>query len=530
MQTIATRREDGPRTLAELVRSFATQAPERTALHFRDRAFSWGALDRESNRVAHALAAAGVRRGDRVALLDKDSDRTFAALFGIAKLGAVVLGVNWRLTAAEVHFLLEDSRAPVLLIGQEFLQRMAPALETLTTLRRVILLTGTQDGCEDWDSWLAPQPITDPGLEIDAESTAVQMYTSGTTGRPKGVMLAHRSFFAVVRSLRAHGDPWIGWSSSDVALHNIPAFHIGGLWWAVTAFSAGARLIVMDAFVAWHALELIARHRVTKMCAVPAMLQMMLSEPSFARADLRSLDHVVYGGSPIPTPLLQAAMQGFRCNFAQIYGLTETGNTAVCLRADDHRSARQELLKAAGRPYPGVQIQITDPSGRALGPRQVGEIRVHSPANMQGYWNRPEATAQTLADGWVLTGDAGYLDEEGYLYVSDRVKDMICYAGENVYPAEIESVLCEHPAIQEAAVIGVPDDRWGELVKGILVLRPGASAPVKELWAFLRPRLAEFKIPKTFDFVDALPRTPSGKIKKAELREPYWRGRERRVN
>jgi len=213
----------------------------------------------------------------------------------------------------------------------------------------------------------------------------------------------------------------------------------------------------------------------------------------------------------------------------QIYGLTETGNTAVCLRGADHLDPQSERLKAAGRPYPGVALRVIDAQGRELPPREVGEICIRSPANMVGYWNQPAATAKTLIDGWVHTGDAGFLDEAGYVYVHDRIKDMVLYAGENVYPAEIESVLCAHPAVREAAVIGVPDERWGELVKAVVVLHEGANLRARELIAFARTSLADFKVPKSVDFVDALPRTPSGKIKKAVLREPYWAGRERQV-
>jgi acyl-CoA synthetase (AMP-forming)/AMP-acid ligase II len=223
-------------------------------------------------------------------------------------------------------------------------------------------------------------------------------------------------------------------------------------------------------------------------------------------------------------------MATFGCAFAQIYGLTETGNTAVCLRPADHASARSELVKAAGRAYPQVRVEIVDREGRTLPARAIGEIRIHSPANMLGYWNQPGATAATLRDGWVYTGDAGFLDEEGYVYVCDRVKDMIISAGENIYPAEIESVLAAHPALLEVAVIGVPHERWGEEVKAIAVLREGAAASARELLAFARGKLADFKLPRSVEFVERLPRTPSGKLKKAELRAPYWSGRERQVN
>jgi len=381
-----------------------------------------------------------------------------------------------------------------------------------------------------FDVWCEAAEAADPALPTDADEVVVQMYTSGTTGFPKGVMLAHRSFFAVVRSMRSQGDPWIGFSPDDVSLMPLPAFHIGGLWWAMTGLIAGAKNVVMDAFSGTGMLRLIEEHGVTKVCMVPAMMQVALSEPEAASTDFSSLDHVVYGGSPIPRALMERALSTFACAFAQIYGLTETGNTAVCLRPDDHVDLDSERMGAAGRAYPGVRLKCIDQAGRELPPRQIGEICIDSPANMVGYWNREAATAETLIDGWIHTGDAGFLDEDGYLFVQDRVKDMIIAAGENIYPAEIESVLCGHPEVVEAAVIGIPDERWGESVKALVVRRDGSGLTARALLAHVRGDLAAFKLPRTVDFVGALPRTVSGKIKKAELRAPFWEGRERQVN
>jgi acyl-CoA synthetase (AMP-forming)/AMP-acid ligase II len=307
-------------------------------------------------------------------------------------------------------------------------------------------------------------------------------------------------------------------------------FHIGGIWFDMTALAAGAPLVVTDTFTAWSAIALMQRHRVSKVCLVPAMIQMVLAEPECADADWSALDCIVYGGSPIPVPVLKRALEVFGCRFAQIYGLTETGNTAVCLRPEDHADPEHERLAAAGRPYPGVQCKIIDESGEALGPREVGEICLRSPANMVGYWKNRSATAATLVDGWVHTGDAGFLDQDGYVFVNDRIKDMIIYAGENIYPAEVESALCGHPDVAEAAVIGVPDERWGERVLAVVVRRPGSTATARQILRHAATQIAAFKVPKSVDFIDALPRTPSGKIQKHVLRKPYWEGRDRQVN
>jgi acyl-CoA synthetase (AMP-forming)/AMP-acid ligase II len=486
---------------------------------------SYGELDRIASRVAAALVHAGAADGQRVALLSKDRLETFDLLFGCAKAGAVWLGLNWRLTADELAFILEDAEAKLLFVSADYrelgaeLSRRVPAIEAVVCLDDPGL-----------DAWCGDGADANTGHRASRDDCIVQMYTSGTTGNPKGVRLAHRSFFAVVRGMQAANDPWIGFGPRDVSLLAIPAFHIGGMWWAMTTLVYGARCEILPQFAGRDVLAAVQREGVTKTCLVPAMIQVCLGEPTLPQTDLGSLDCIVYGGSPIPRTLLSAGRAAFGCRFAQIYGLTETGNTAVCLRPEDHEDETSERLAAAGRAYPTVELAIVDEQGRELPPRAAGQILIRSPANMLGYWNRPEATAETLRDGWIWTGDGGFLDEQGYVYVQDRLKDMILYAGENVYPAEIESVLCAHPAVLEAAVIGVPDERWGELVKAICVLREGHAATPAQLLAHCRGKLADFKLPRSIDFSGGLPRTPSGKIKKAELRAPYWEGRERQVN
>lgn len=502
--------------------------PEATALIDGDERTTYGELDALAERTAQGLLRAGVKKGSRIAILDHDSARLFAVVFGIVRLGAVVVGLNWRLTEGELAFQVDDAGVEVLFVGPEFTAKATALQAACKALHTVVALRGGDGPFVPFAELVAKAPARPLVADVAPEDVAVQMYTSGTTGKPKGVMLPHRSFVAVVASLRAAGDRWIGWSSADVSLLGIPSFHIGGMWWAMTGFSFGAANVVLPTFVGWRALELLQRHRVTKACMVPAMLQLCMAEPDCRQADFSSLQTIVYGGSPIPRPNLEAAMRTFGCGFAQIYGLTETGNTAVCLRPEDH--LRPELLEAAGRPYPGVRVKIVGPDGNSLPAREVGEICLRSPANMLGYWKRPDATAATLRDGFVHTGDAGFLDEEGYLHVCDRLKDMVCTAGENVYPAEVESVLCAHPAVAEAAVIGVPDDRWGEVLKAIVVLRKGSAVTPAELLAATRRRIAEFKVPRSVEFVESLPRTPSGKIQKHVLREPYWAGRTRGVN
>jgi len=509
--------------LADIARWHGARRPDAPAVVFGSRTVSFSELDRRSNQVAHGLLAAGITPGARVGVLGKDSDLGVEVLFGCAKANGVLLGVNWRLAAPEVRFILEHARAEILFVDPDQHGRISEVLPALPDLRHVVLLDDAS-----FSKWRDGHPTTDPDLAHDPDAVAAQMYTSGTTGNPKGVMLANRSFFAIVRGMKDIGDPWIGWTGDDVSLLSFPLFHIGGLWWAMTSLCAGARLIVVPAFVACESLRLIDRHRVTKACMVPAMIQMMLAEPDCETTDAGSLTHIIYGGSPITRTCLESAIATFGCAFGQIYGLTETGNTAVFLWPDDHR--REHLLRAAGRPYPNVRAKVIDEAGLEVPAGTVGEICLHSPANMVGYFENDEATATTFIDGWVHTGDAGFIDDEGYVFVNDRLKDMIISAGENIYPAEIESVVASHPALLECAVIGIPDDRWGELVKAVVVLRVGHTVKTKALIAHCRAQLADFKVPRSVDVIDALPRTPSGKVQKHILRGPYWEGHDRQVN
>jgi long-chain acyl-CoA synthetase len=513
--------------VGDLAAAWAAVRPEAPALIFEGRVTTWAQLDLASRKVAAALVAAGLEPGSRVALLGPDDDQVWQLVLGCALAGCVVLGVNPRLAPPEIAFILEDGEAAALFVHPSEL----PGLdEVLPGLGLVLAMAPGDHGLPLFADWRDAAPEHTPLPDVDPEDVFAQMYTSGTTGLPKGVMLAHRSFFAVLRSLREAGDDWIGWSPDDVSLDVIPSFHIGGLWWALTGMGAGACNVVSAGWRPDEALRLLAEQRVTKVCMVPAMIAMLLDEPACLTADTSALEHVVYGGSPIPRPLLERAMAVLGCRFAQIYGLTETGNTAVCLRHEDHVDPDGTRLAAAGRPYPGVRLRIVGAEGQDLPAGEVGEVWIHSPANMLGYWKRAEATQQTLVDGWVVSGDLGWLDDTDCLTICDRKKDMIISAGENVFPAEIESVLAGHPDVAESAVIGVPDERWGESVLALVVARPDTRPDPGALIAHCRASLADFKVPRRVEFRDALPRTPSGKLKKAELRGPFWEGRERQVN
>ena len=325
-----------------------------------------------------------------------------------------------------------------------------------------------------------------------------------------------------MRGMKAVGDDWMHLNEKDTLLLSLPIFHIGGLWWAIQGFLAGGKGIIIEGFVAWKVLELIEKHSITKVAMVPAMIQFSLAEKACETTDFSSVKGFLYGGSPIAPNLMRKAMETFDCDFFQIYGMTETGNMAVCLRPEDHTLVWNEKMKAAGKPLPGVEARVMDLAGNTLAAGETGEIHLKSPSNMLGYWNREEATNQTLVNDWIHTGDAGYMDEEGYIYVCDRIKDMIIYAGENIYPAEIEAAISEHEAVEDVAIIGIPDEKWGEIVKAFIILKQGQTLKKRALITFLRSRIAGFKIPKSISFVDSLPRNPSGKILKRVLRAPFW--------
>lgn len=521
---------DAIQTLADLPRVQATQFPNARALIFQGQELTYRQLELHSNRVATALLNSKIQAGSRVAILAKDSLRSYEILFGCAKIGAVLVPINWRLTAPEISYILQDAEVELLFFGAQFSKLVESIQPELKHINMMITLQSQEQSWLNYENWLQNGSETDPNIPIHSENVAVQMYTSGTTGYPKGVQLAHYSFFAIAKVFAQTNQRWIGWNHQDKSLITLPLFHIGGVWWAIRGLVAGAENVLLEAFIPTDALQAIATYRITKTCLVPAMIQSILAEPSCQKTDFTSLDTIVYGGSPIAEILLTKAIATFDCDFVQIYGMTETGNCAVSLVASDHISGPAKRLQAAGKPFPGVSIAILNPQGEALPQDEIGEICIQSPANMVGYWKLPEATAKTLMDGWIHTGDAGYLDEAGYVYICDRIKDMICYASENVYPAEVENILYQYPAIAEVAVIGVPDSQWGETIKALVVLKPGTTATALDIINFARGKLANFKLPRTVDFIASLPRTPSGKVQKGKLREPYWQGYARKVN
>jgi long-chain acyl-CoA synthetase len=515
-------------SVAGTIRKQAAERDGATALTFQDRAITFAELDERSSRVAQGLRDAGVGPQDRIAFLDKNCPEYFDTLFGGAKLNAVDVAVNWRLAPPEISYIVNDAQAKVLFIGEEFAAVLDEISGDLQTVEKIVVL-GKHPDHESYEDWIGRFAADDPGVPSAPDDVAFQLYTSGTTGLPKGAMLMNSNFATLMDNCL----PEWGFRPDGVSLVVMPLFHIAGGGWAFAGIYSGCHSVMLREVDPNEILAAIPRHGVTNTIFVPAILQFLLMMPNVTETDYSTLEYILYGASPISEDVLRRSMEVFGCNFVQAYGLTETTGAITSLAAADHDpDNRPELLRSAGKPYPWIELRIVEPdTGSDAEPGAVGELWTRSAQNMKGYWNLPEATAEVITpDGWLRTGDAGYM-KDGYVYLHDRVKDMIVSGGENVYPAEIENVLMSHPGIDDVAVIGIPDERWGETAKAIAVRAEGSDVSQQELIDYARERLAHYKCPTSVDFVDGpLPRNPSGKLLKRVLREPYWEGRERRIH
>ena len=515
--------------IAGIVRLHGRERPDQVAIVYGDREVTWRELDESSNRLANALLDAGVGAGQRIARIEKNAPDYFELAFAASKINAVLVDVNWRLAPAEMRQIVDDARAKVLFVGDEFAPHLDKLEAELVTVERTIMLGAADATRPDLAAFTGAQPTTDPGTEGTLQDVCLQLYTSGTTGLPKGVMLTNENLFSFIDEVPKQ------WEFTPTSVSHVvmPTFHIAGSGWGLVSLAMGSRMILDREVDPVRILQEVESHRITHAIYVPAVLQFLQIVPNAHDHDLSSMQLVAYGASPITEPVLRAAMaQLSTAKFVQVYGLTETTGAVVQLDAADHDpEQRPELLRSAGRPYPWIELRVVGADGTDVPTGDIGEIWVRGVQVMAGYWNNPEETARAITpDGWFRSGDAGYLDEQGYLFLHDRVKDMIVSGGENVYPAEVENAVMGCPGVADVAVIGVPDERWGEAVKAIVVRQPEADVTPEQVIAWARERIAGFKAPKSVDFVDELPRNPSGKILKKDLRAPYWVGRERQIN
>ena len=506
------------------------RAPDAEATVFGDRRQSWREVADRSARLACVLHGVGMTANDRVAMLALNSDRYLEYMLGVWGGGGALNPVNTRWSPAEVAFSLDDCDTRILLIDDHF----APMLSELRARSRslgAVLYLGEGEAPEGalHAGRLMRDAAPAPDARRGGEDLAGVFYTGGTTGFPKGVMLSHNALAgnAVCNLLDVNYDP------DEIILAVSPMFHQAGMCIVIRALVRGCKTVYVEAFDPAKVLQAIARERTTFTLMVPTMLQRLIEYADFAAYDTSSLRKIIYGASPINESLLNRLLEALpNVAFHQGYGMTETGGPYTILPAECHRSADptdRARLRSAGRPAWGVDMRIADIDGVEVPARTVGEIVARGVGIMQGYWNREKETREAFRDGWLRSGDMGFVDEEGYLFIVDRLKDMIVTGGENVYSAEVENALARHPAIASCAVIGIPSERWGEQVHAVVVLRGGATTSIEELREHCRSFIAGYKCPVSVEFRDALPLSAAGKLLKHVLRAPYWEGRGRNV-
>ncbi|MEL6363543.1 MAG: long-chain-fatty-acid--CoA ligase [Pseudomonadota bacterium] len=506
-------------TMDDVITQNVAIRPDAVALIADGREFTYGAMHENADRAARALVAAGVKPGDRIGYLARSLPEFWDLLFGATRIGAVLAPINYRLAPPEVAAVAADAGAS-LLFAESMFDEAAKAADGV----RIIHFDKP-----DYAAFLKAGDEATVDHRPQAADEVIQLYTSGTTGVPKGVVLRHDCFAGLLQ-LGDGGFDDFQWTPGELSLTCVPLFHIAGVGWSMISWFRGQKLVMHAGFEPEQVLSDIETMKIARGMFVPAMLLFLGLTEKAKTADLSSVQHIHYGASPISPDLLRGAMQLFgNADFGQHYGMTELTGSITYLTADDHKDPDSPRLKSAGRPLPHCEIIVADPDGKELPPGEVGEVRVRSGAMMSGYWRRKDATDEAIRGGWYCSGDAAYTDEDGYIFIVDRIKDMIVTGGENVYPAEVEKALAGMEGIADVAVIGVPHDTWGESVKAIVVTAPGAQLDEAAVLAFAKTQVAGFKVPRSVDFIDALPRNASGKILRRDLRKPYWEGRERAV-
>ncbi|MEP5762973.1 MAG: long-chain-fatty-acid--CoA ligase [Halieaceae bacterium] len=508
---------------------YARNFPNNACLTQDGQTTSYGEVDRLANQLANGLRSLGVGKGQRVCILGENSLEHLLLFLAACKIGAVTVSLNYRLAPAELAFIINDAEARALLMLDEGFEGILDKLRPELSADFQLLTRGLPDSL-DWDSWLASQDSSRPDVDVRPEDPFFQLYTSGTTGNPKGVVSTHANFVAecAMNTTFMPYRPSLG--SADIVC--APMFHIGGAGSALISTYSGGEIILHKVFNPAQVISDIENYPVNSIFMVPAMIMAVLALPDIEKRDFSGLKQIYYGASPISEAILRRAMEVFEVDFVQMYGMTETSGTVVNLSPADHARAlagQPELLLSCGRPSVGVEAKIMDADGKECAANEVGEIWIKSDSNMIGYYNMPEETARNLTDGWVHTGDAGSVDEEGYIYLKDRIKDMVVSGGENIYPVEVENAIAHHASVADVAVIGVPDDKYGEALLAFVVLKPDCLLELDEMIEFCRERIAGYKIPRQLEIIAEMPRNPSGKILKKELRKPYWEGIERSI-
>ncbi|MBT4638788.1 MAG: long-chain-fatty-acid--CoA ligase [Deltaproteobacteria bacterium] len=514
----------------DLLRRGVKLYPDRGVMRYQDKDMSYRELNLRVNRLAGSMLKMGIRQGDRIAILAANSNAYLEVCLACGKIGVVFIPLNARLKGDELKYIIKHGKAKALFTIPPFVELVASMKGELPIVEHFICIGQPAEGYGDYEALLSESTEMEPDVQVTESDVFCQMYTSGTTGLPKGAMLTHRNLLSVATACCLEHDIKAG----DKYLMVMPLFHVGGLVPALSALIVGAKLFVYPTFDPQEVLRAISENKITHAALVAAMILFVLSVPDAGSHDFSKLKYIVYGGSPISPDLLKQAMTVFKCDFIQGYGLTEAASFATLLRPEDHvldgTPEQLKRLTSAGKEMLGIEVKVVDEQGEEVKAGDLGEIIIKGENNMLGYWEQPEETTEALRNGWFYSGDMGTVDDEGYIFILERKKDMIISGGENIYSREIEDVLASHPAVAEGSIIGVPDEVWGESVKAVIVVKEGESVTEQEIIDFCASKLAGYKKPKSVDILTELPRTPAGKVLKRLLRDPYWEGHDRGVH
>jgi long-chain acyl-CoA synthetase len=515
------------RTMKDIIVGNAKTYANKTAFIFEDKQYTYAQVNERINRLINGLKKLGLKKGSHVGIFAYNCPQYFE-VFGVFKAGMVAVPLNYRCIATELEYLINNSEVEAIVVEKEFTSIIDSLRHGLGGVKHYICLDSDVPDMLNYETLLAGSPAAEPGEEVVPGDMAAIYYSSGTTGRPKGAVHTHKSL--VAESFL----PGRELTSADTALCVMPFFHVGGsAAYMFAAYAAGATIVVHKKFEEDVVLKEIQEKKITYVCFVPAMIIRVLDSPNLKKFNLHSLKTIAYTGAPIPLEALKRAIMHFGEIFIQLLGQTETLNMTVLPKADQKLSGTPKELKrleSAGKPPRPGETLIVDEKGNISKTGVPGEIACHSDRMMSEYWKMPEETAKTIKKGLLYTGDMGLTDEDGYIYLVDRKKDMIISGGENIYSREVEDILSTHPACADVAIIGVPDEKWGESVKAVIVLKPGHKATEKEIIDFCKDRMASYKKPKTVEFWDTVPKTATGKIKKAEIRNKYWAGHDRKIH
>jgi len=500
-------------------------SPHREAVVFDNVRLTYQELNRRVNQLANALTGMGYQKGDRLAVLAENTHKYLEVYFAAAKLGMSVTPLNFRLSDSEIEHIVNDSEAVCFMAADTYEERAQNLKGRLPRIKDWIALDNPFAGYVFYEDLIRDASTEEPLVEVDEDDMAILMYTGGTTGLPKGVMMSHRNLMTALLGLTLN----VGFTKDDVTCFILPLFHVS-FWPALCCLMMGGKAVIIRKPDLNEILRQIQDEKCTHINAVPTLYGWMLQLENFDDYDLSSLRLITYAGSPFPPQALKQCIQKFKTNFAQAYGMTEALGGSY-LGEDEHvlEGEKSRLLASAGRPMISADVRVVDENGQPVTSNVIGEVALTGRHVMIGYWKNPELTAKTIRGGWYHTGDMGYMDDEGYLFLVDRKADMIVTGGENVYPKETEDVLYEHPAVANAAVVSAPDDRWGERVQAVVVLKAGQTATEKELIAHCKAKLAGYKCPKSIAFWDALPTTPVGKIIRKDVKKEFWKGRDRSI-